>query len=123
MTYKKFLIVPVMLVLYLILWPLLLPIIPTQHHVGPPESLENYGNNGLVERIGVGDSITVEIRRPYFFGLIELPVYINGKDIGFMHDTFFSLILIILILMLVYELHIKEVEENGGLEGSREGGS
>jgi hypothetical protein len=107
MGYKKFLLIPLLIITYLFLWPLSLLFIPAQQR--PPEIImsDNMSGGGFVERLGIGESVTVQVTRPYLFGLIELPVYINGKNIGIVHDIFFTMLLIIFIMLLIYEFHLK----------------
>jgi hypothetical protein len=55
--------------------------------------------------IGVGESITVSVTRPYLFGLIMLPVYTNSLgNIGIYHDAFFAFIFILTIALIIIEV-------------------
>ena len=55
--------------------------------------------------MGIGQAVEVSVRRPYLFGLIYLPVYIEGLgDIGIYHDTFFAFIFALTIALIIKEI-------------------
>jgi hypothetical protein len=73
---------------------------------------------GVGEVLNIGQSIGVSVRRPYFFGLIYLPVYTeNLGDIGVYHDSFFSFIFILTIALIIIE--IKNRKEIKGRKAKR----
>jgi len=54
------------------------------------------------EVIGIGTAVTVQVIRPYFFGLIELPLYAPGiGNIARIHETFFWSLGILTIVLIV----------------------
>jgi hypothetical protein len=68
-------------------------------------SLSETSKSGSGEILNIGQSIGVSVRRPYFFGLIYLPVYVEGLgDIGFYHDAFFSIVFILAAILIIIEI-------------------
>jgi hypothetical protein len=62
-------------------------------------------NSGAGEVVSIGQSVSVSVMRPYLFGLIYLPVYVEGLgDIGLIHDAFFTLIFILAIALIIIEV-------------------
>jgi len=87
MKYKKFILIPALLFFYLFFVVDMLasfsPVTTSGAESAPP------GGSG-VQPIGVGEGVSVSVTRPYFFGLIRLPVYTSGLgDIGAYHNAFF----------------------------------
>ena len=61
--------------------------------------------SGSGEVINIGQSIGVSVMRPYLFGLIYLPVYVEGiGDIGMLHNSFFTFIFILVIALIIIEV-------------------
>jgi hypothetical protein len=86
MKYKKFLLIPALLFFYLFFVVDMLvsfsPATVTEAEAGQ--------SGGGVQTIGVGEAISATVTRPYFFGLIMLPVYTSGLgNIGIYHEAFF----------------------------------
>ena len=103
---KKFLIIPILIFVYIFFINFL-----------PQISFQSIGfletpKSGIGEVVNIGQSIGVSVIRPYFFGLIYLPVYIEGLgDIGFYNDVFFSLIFILTAIFILIEIkNRKEVK-------------
>lgn len=60
---------------------------------------------GPGEVINIGQSIGVSVTRPYFFGLITLPVFIDGiGNIGIYHDAFFTIVFILELALIIIEV-------------------
>ena len=99
MKYKKFLLIPILLFLYVFFIVDFLvnynPAIITQ----TPTTMPSGG-----QEIGIGEAITVEVTRPYFFGLFRLPVYTNSIGyIGHYHQAFFYFIGILVVIFVIME--------------------
>jgi hypothetical protein len=70
-----------------------------------PASASEVSKSGSGEVVNIGQSVGVSVMRPYFFGLVYLPVYIEGLgDIGIIHDAFFTLIFILAIVLIIIEV-------------------
>jgi len=87
MKYKKFLLIPALLFFYLFFVVDILlsysPLSTTGTEAAP-------SGGGGIQPIGVGEAISAVVTRPYFFGLIMLPVYTSGLgNIGIYHEAFF----------------------------------
>jgi len=100
MKFKKFLIIPVLIFIYIFFVVDLLvnynPAVYSQPFLGP---------SGGGQTIGVGMAVSVSVTRPYLLGLIRLPVYTDGLgDIGTYHEAFFGFIAILTIILIVVEL-------------------
>jgi len=64
------------------------------------------GGSGGIEVIGVGFAATVSVTRPYFFGLIRLPVYAGGiGDISGIHNAFFMLLGLITVAFVAWDAY------------------
>jgi len=94
---KKFLIIPILIFVYIFFIDVL-----------SQSSFEilstSKTSSGAEAAIGIGQSIEVSVIRPYFFGLIYLPVYIGGLDIGFYNDLFFTAIFILTAVLIIIEI-------------------
>src|SRR3972149_7072216 len=87
MRFKKFLVIPVLLA---VMW---------YGYFGYVDSLisgaaslntgEKPTTSAGGEVIGVGTAVSVQVIRPYFFGLLELPIYTPSGSIAGMHSSFF----------------------------------
>ena len=100
MKYKKFLIIPVLIFIYIIFVVDFLvnysPMVYSQ-----PSTQPFLGG----QIIGVGTAVSVSVIRPYLFGLIRLPVYSEGIGyIGNYHEAFFYFIGILTVIFIVIEL-------------------
>jgi len=100
MKFKKFIIIPILIFIYIFFIVDVLvnytPIVYSQPSQPP---------FGAGQIIGVGTSVSVSVIRPYFFGLIRLPVYTGGIGyIGDIHEAFFYFIGILTVIFIVIEL-------------------
>lgn len=98
MKFKKFLIIPILIFLYLYFVVDFLVNFQPDVYLKPPPL---YGG---VQTIGVGTAVSVFVTRPYLFGLIRLPVYTNAGYIGDIHDAFFIFIGILTTIFITIEL-------------------
>lgn len=106
MRYKKFLLIPVLIFLYIYFIDSLIEFAST---VPSEQSTSGEGSAGSAVQIGIGSSVSVVVTRPYLFGLLELPVYVGSLgDISFLHNTFFIFIAILTIIFVIIELRKKE---------------
>jgi hypothetical protein len=70
-----------------------------------PAGISEVSNSGTGEVVNIGQSVGVSVMRPYLFGLIYLPVYIDGLgDIGFYNEAFFTIIFILEIVLIIIEV-------------------
>ena len=101
MKYKKFILIPALFFFYLFF------VVDMLAGFGPittsgTESAASGG--GGVQPIGVGEGVSVSVTRPYFFGLIMLPVYTSGMgNIGTYHETFFWFLGLLTVAFVVIE--------------------
>jgi len=100
MKYKKFFIIPVLIFIYVyFIVDFLVSFNPTVYSPAPTEG----GIGG--QPIFIGESVSVVVTRPYFFGLVRMPVYTNYIGyIGNLHEMFFSFIVILIAGFLIIEL-------------------
>jgi hypothetical protein len=96
---KKFLLIPILIVAYVLFVNYITKIgLPA----GPAGQTMS---GGTVQTIGIGDSIAVSVTRPYFFGMIRLPVYSAAfGDIGYMHDIFTYFIIVLTAIFIIQEV-------------------
>jgi hypothetical protein len=102
---KKFLIIPVLIIAYVFfinfISQMALPAGPTGQSMG----------GGTVQTIGVGETISVSVTRPYFFGMVRLPVYSAAfGEIGWMHDIFTYFIIALTVIFIIQETKYKKKE-------------
>jgi len=99
MKFKKFLIIPILIFLYIFfVVDLLVNYKPDVYSKSPPLF-------GGVQTIGVGTAVSVFVTRPYLLGLIRLPVYTDGIGyIGDIHDAFFIFVGVLTVIFIVIEL-------------------
>lgn len=101
MRYKKFLIIPVSLVLLVFLYVNFINSLA----YGVETVRQNSGSAKSTggEVIGVGQAISVQVTRamkPYLFGLVNLPAYAQGiGDLALLHTIFFWSLGILTILL------------------------
>lgn len=106
---KKFIVIPILIIIYLFLVDALMQI-----NFEPEVTASIPGSQGP-SVIGVKDSISVSVTRAYLFGLIRLPVYTDSLgDIGIYHDTFFTIIFILTIALIIIE-----VKNRKGIKGRK----
>jgi hypothetical protein len=100
MKYKKFLLIPILFVAYIFFINLL----TEATTIVPAEVKEGQQPSGSVQQIGVAATASVSVTRPYFFGLIELPVYTNALgDISYLHNIFFLFLLALTVIFIIIE--------------------
>ena len=93
---KRFLLIPILVILYIYVF---IPFISTISFQ-LDQTKSTVGSPGA-EVIGIGESVSVSVTRPYLFGLIRLPVYTNQFGyIGLYHDIFLIYILNTLLINL-----------------------
>lgn len=101
MKYKKFLLIPILILVYIFFINFLVQsviIVPEGASAGGEQS------SGGILQIGIGASASVSVTRPYLFGLLELPVYTDTLgDISPLHNAFFIFILVLIIIFIIIE--------------------
>ncbi|MBN2203095.1 MAG: hypothetical protein JW700_02845 [Candidatus Aenigmarchaeota archaeon] len=96
---KKFLLIPVLIILYVIFINFISQLTPSS-----AES-EQSMSGGTAQTLGMGDSISVSVTRAYFFGFVRLPVYsAMFGDISIMHDMFSYFIAILTVIFIIQEV-------------------
>ena len=96
---KKFLLIPILIFVYIFFIDIL-----SQTNF-QSAGISGSPKGGVGEVLNIGQSIGVSVRRPYFFGLIYLPVYTESLGyIGLYHDAFFSFIFILTIALIIIEI-------------------
>lgn len=69
------------------------------------ESSAEKSNAPGTEIIGVSDTVTVSVIRPYAFGLVKLPVYKSVfGDVSVMHSIFFDFIFILTATFIIIDI-------------------
>jgi hypothetical protein len=98
---KKFLIIPALIIAYVYL----ITVLSTITIQAAPSGASSGGG----EVIGLGESLTVSVTRPYFFGLVRLPTYSSALGyIGFYHDLFFYFIIVLTVIFIIQEVKYKK---------------
>ena len=98
---KKFLIIPILIIAYIYF----ITVISTISFQSAP----NKTSGGGGEVIGIGESISVSVTRPYFFGLVRLPTYSSQLGyIGLYHDLFFYFIILLTVIFIIHEIKYKK---------------
>jgi hypothetical protein len=96
---KKFLLIPILIIIYIFFVDFL------SQMSFESASFSEGSKSGTGEVLNIGQAIGVSVRRPYFFGLIYLPVYTEGLgNIGIYHDAFFTLIFILTAVLIIIEI-------------------
>jgi len=99
MRYKKFLLIPILIALYIFFINILVSV-----SFAPSGELGGEQPSGGMLNIGVSAGASVSVVRPYFFGLLELPVYTSVLgDISFLHNAFFAFISILTLIFVIIE--------------------
>lgn len=97
--FAKYLLIPILFFLYLNFIDVIIAIAPAF------SEQSQGGGAGGIEVIGVGFAATVFVTRPYFFGMIRLPVYAGDiGDISGMHTTFFAILGVMTVAFIVWDL-------------------
>lgn len=100
MRYKKFLLIPILIIAYVFFINLLIESASFATQAGEGQTPQG----GSLVNVGISASASVSVVRPYLFGLLELPVYTDTLgDISPLHDTFFAFIVILTIVFMVIE--------------------
>lgn len=91
MRFKKFFIIPALLIIYIFFVNLLFS------NIGIQGTIRQYSTSGALTIVSVGEAISIVVTRSYYFGLIRLPSYHNLiGEIGGVHRFFFYRIIPIL---------------------------
>jgi hypothetical protein len=110
MKYKKFLLIPALLFFYLFF------IVDLMVSFSPIETTgtETAPSGGGIQPIGVGEAVSAVVTRPYFFGLIMLPVYTSGLgNIGIYHEAFFWFLGLLTAMFVFIEWRNSVAGESG----------
>ena len=84
MRFKKFLIIPILIFLYIFLVNFFFA------NIGIPITIRQYSTSGPLTILSIGETISVVVTRSYYFGLIRLPAYNNViGEVGGIHRYFF----------------------------------
>ena len=84
MRFKKFLIIPILIFLYVFLVNLFFS------NIGIQATIRQYSTSGPLTVLSIGETISVLVTRSYYFGLIRLPAYNNLiGEVGGIHKIFF----------------------------------
>lgn len=95
---EKFIVIPILIVAYIyFVNSILVPSITSVSPILPP-------SGGEGQAIRIGTSVSILQTRLYFFGLIRLPVRIEGVDFNDMHNLFFFLIYCLIIFFICLEI-------------------
>jgi len=98
MKYKKFFIIPALIFIYLFF------IVDFLVNFNPAIYAGGAAPSGAGQPVGIGESISVVVTRPYFFNLIRLPVYTNYVGyIGGYHEAFFYFVGILTVIFIIIE--------------------
>ncbi|OGI11559.1 hypothetical protein A3K64_03580 [Candidatus Micrarchaeota archaeon RBG_16_36_9] len=74
-----------------------------------PTIISETTQSGSGEVLNIGQNVGVSVTRPYFFGLITLPVYVEGLgNIGICHDAFFTFIFILAVALIIIEVRSRK---------------
>jgi len=96
MRFKKFILIPIMIILYV----LFIRYTFTEPIPQFEQAFKKvYG--GLIEEVPIGETVTVTVTRPYLFGLIRLPIQLNGLMIAWMHSIFFHVFIPLLTVIFI----------------------
>jgi len=104
MKYKKFIIIPILLVAYIYLAPFL---IESNFMVSPAVTATSTSQqpSGGGQVVSFGEAVSVLVTRPYLFGLIRLPIYTNAVgDVSVYHEMFFAFIIVLTIAFVAIEI-------------------
>lgn len=103
MRFKKFLLIPALVFIYVFF------IVDMLVNYSPTSVAETTTTtpSGGGQPIGVSESVSVYVTRPYFFGLIRLPVYTNYIGyIGGYHEMFFYSMGALTVIFIVLEFFV-----------------
>ncbi len=94
---KKFVLIPLLIAIYLFFLSSIQSGIVSS-------SLNQVQKSAGAEVLGVGQTVTVTVTRPYLFGLFRLPTYSGGVYVGNIHNAFINLILLLTISFTLIEI-------------------
>lgn len=101
---KKFLAIPALIILYIYGVNYFVYSGFGALSIGLFSNPENTSSEGNVVNLSLGESAFVEVKRPYFFGLVTLPVFESTiGDISMYHNIFFAFIGFITVLFALME--------------------
>ncbi|MBS3054972.1 MAG: hypothetical protein J4452_00570 [Candidatus Aenigmarchaeota archaeon] len=101
---KKFLAIPALIILYIYGVNYFISSGFAALSLGLLQNQENASSEGNVVNVSLGESAFVQVTRPYFFGLITLPVFMSTVgDISMYHNIFFAFIGFITVLFVLME--------------------
>lgn len=117
---RKFLLIPVLVILYLTIGITFL--MRFNIGVGNEADLNPYSTG---EQIGMGEKVVISVTRPYLLGLIRLPIHSEAiGDISWVHHMFFTFIGVMTVAFAFMEfsgfqikLKDKAVSQNSGGSG------
>ena len=113
--FAKYLIIPILLLLYLNFIDFILASAPGFLNAEQGQG----GSAGGVQVIGVGFATSVSVTRLYF-GAFRLPVYVADiGDISGIHDTFFTILGIMMVAFLAWDLRFLLKEKTSYTYGSK----
>ena len=96
---KKFLLIPLLVIFYIFFVNFITQMTP------PAGPVAQSSSGGGVQTIGIGDAISISVTRPYFFGMVRLPVYSAAfGEIGWMHDIFTYFIIALTVIFIIQEV-------------------
>ena len=101
---KKFLAIPALIILYIYAINYFVYVgFPTLSFASPSAEGGTVGGGSVIV-VSVGSGASVEVRRPYFFGLFTLPVFTGGVgDISMYHNVFFAFIAFLTVIFVLME--------------------
>jgi len=100
---KKFLLIPVLIVAYIFFINFITQATSTSGPTGQTMS------SGGAQIIGFGNAVSISVTRPYFFGMVRLPIYSAAfGDIGYMHDIFTYFIIALTVIFIIQEVKYKK---------------
>ena len=105
---KKFLLIPVLIIAYIFFINFIAQMAPSTG------SSSQSMSGGTVQVIGMGETVSISVTRPYFFGLIRLPVYSQMfGDISFLHDIFTYFIIALTVIFIIQEIKYNKKKRGG----------
>jgi hypothetical protein len=116
MKYKKFLLIPLLVFIYVFfVVDMLSNYVPVEMAIGG--GIDSSG----AQTLSVGDAISVYVVRPYMFGMVQLPVYTNYLgDIGGIHSAFFTSMSALTVIFFGIEVWNALRGDSGRSEGTKD---
>lgn len=101
---KEFIIIPLLFIIYFYAFNFL---ISNNFSVLGTATTGGVAGGG-VEAVGLGDFATVQVTRPYLFGLYRLPVYTSSLgDISIYHNAFFVVVLLVTSFLIYRKIKLR----------------